>query len=170
MVAATVNDKKASPEAATPDPAEGLNGRQRRFTELVVANPDKSLTECYRAAGYNPQNDAAAMSAASRLWSHVKVRAYARWLRREAMRPFLDQATTWAELEVAARDYLEGVLDGRYAPNRQKIDAAKYIADRALGKPRQAIDHTVSDADTAIKELSEELAEIDQRLAEEDEA
>lgn len=161
-------------EATThiPAPPDELNPRQAAFCEAYVSGPTSGNgTASYRAAGYKPQRDNAAATAASRLLRDVHVIEYIGALRRAAAANVVDNLSSWAEAEPAARAIVIQIAKGEIpADPRVRVKAAQYIADRALGKPKQAVevDGHISSADQAIKALSEELAEYDRRIAEED--
>lgn len=133
----------------------GLNERQKRFAELRLAQPYTSIAQLYVDAGYKAKNGNTANAAASRLLHNVKIIEYMFTLRRAARAVVVGKAASWQQMQLDSRDYVEGVISGRYPPDSERLKAAIYATDRVEGKPKQSVDVRQGTLGDALRELDD---------------
>lgn len=121
--------------------------------------------KCYIAGGFTAKNINTASASAYSVLRRPNVKAAIAELRAELETEFKAKMRSWAAMAVRAQELLhravETALDPEYPeplrvePSTELLMTVKETLDRALGKPKQTLEHEIGDKlDDVIKRLS----------------
>lgn len=145
-----------------------LAPKHRDFARLVVFGRPKKVEPGNAAQAYTAvysTKGRSAVAGASRLMQRPDVQDAVKFYQVQRDIEAAAEAGEWDEHGDEMRAAVLQMKRDPSIPARVRLEAIKTWLAYWLGKPRQAMDITASAADQWIKELSEELVAIDERIA-----
>ncbi len=154
------------PEEISTPALDNLNFRRRAFVLHYVLGDEGVRGVAYKsyiAAGYEAANNNVASAASYQLLRDASVIKAIEEVRTELEREFKNRMRSWPELAVKAQVALDRavstIVDPNFEPkchlSANQLIAIREILDRALGRPKQTVEHEVGEKlDDLIKKLA----------------